>query len=290
MRGLTVLKLGGEPLAQPADRARLARAVARASRNVPLAIVHGGGRSVNAALALHGIPVQTVDGLRITDDATLAVVVSVLAGLVNTRLVAAVAAEGGRPVGLTGADAGVGLVEQAAPHRTVEGRTVDLGRVGSPISAGAPRLLVDLLSGGYLPIVASIGCSIEGDLFNVNADTWAAHLAVELGAARLIIAGGTPGVLDARGDTIGQLYPRGARTLVERGLASAGMNAKLEACCHAVSGGVPDVRIVDGRSPCLFSRAPGTQVLRASEAEAGRADVHTDASPRQAMPSAGDRP
>jgi acetylglutamate kinase len=284
MRALTILKIGGELLEDAADRARMARAVVRSSRDGPLVVVHGGGRSVDAALAAHGIPARSVDGLRITDDATLAVVVSILAGLVNTRLAAAVAAAGGLPVGLTGADAGVGLVEPAPPHRTLTGRTVDLGRVGSPIGTGAPRLVLDLLAGGYVPIMASIGCSIHGDLFNVNADTWAAHLGVELGAARLVIAGGTPGVLDEQGRTIGRLYPEDARDLVERGQASGGMLAKLEACRQAVSGGVPDVRIVDGRSPLPFDRAPGTQILPAPAAAGSAAGVYTGAGDRDVRP------
>ena len=165
---------------------------------MPLVIVHGGGREIDASLARAGIEKRQVDGLRITDEPTLDVVVGVLAGLVNTRFVAALCAAGVRAVGLTGADAGIGRVKAAAPHRSTKGEIVDLGRVGEPIGRETPALLVDLCRNGYVPVVSSIGASRRGLLFNVNADTLAAHLAGRLRSPRLIIAGATAGVLDRR--------------------------------------------------------------------------------------------
>ena len=114
-KGTLVLKLGGELLEQPQDLARVARGIVALAKQGPLVVVHGGGREIDAALALAGIPKQQVDGLRVTDARTLDVVVSVLAGSINTRLVAAVRAVGGRPVGLTGADASVATVRRARP-------------------------------------------------------------------------------------------------------------------------------------------------------------------------------
>ena len=102
-----VLKLGGELLEQPQDLETIAKAIARLSRQASLVVVHGGGREIDAALNTAGIPKQQVDGLRVTDARTLDVVVSVLAGAINTRLVAAVRRAGANPVGLTGADATV---------------------------------------------------------------------------------------------------------------------------------------------------------------------------------------
>ncbi len=144
-------------------------------------------------------------GLRITDEPTLEVVVSVLAGLVNTRFVAALGAAGVQAVGLTGADAGVGRVKAAAPHVSTSGATVDLGRVGEPVGRDKPSLLLDLCRKGYVPVVSSIGASRDGELFNVNADTLAAHLAGRLKSPRLIIAGATAGVLDRDGSTIADM-------------------------------------------------------------------------------------
>ena len=257
----TVLKLGGELLERPDDLARVASQIARLATEGPLVVVHGGSRTIDAELAVRGIPKRAVDGLRVTDAATLDVVVSVLAGLMNTRLVAAASAAGARGVGLTGADALIGLVEKAPLHRSAGGDLVDLDRVGAPCGQGAPALLLDLCAAGYVPVVASIGVSAEGDLYNVNADTWAAHLAVALSVARLVIAGGTAGVLDGEGRTIAAVDAPGIDRLVASGGANAGMVAKLDACRRAVDGGVADVRIVDGRGPGPIEDAPGTRVV-----------------------------
>ena len=133
VKAATLLKLGGELLEQPERLAALASMLARVAERTRLAVVHGGGREIDAALARIGVPKRQVDGLRVTDEQTMAVVVEVLAGTVNTRFVAAITAAGGRAVGLTGADAGLAIVEKAAPHVAVDGQTVDLGLVGQPI-------------------------------------------------------------------------------------------------------------------------------------------------------------
>ena len=242
-----VLKLGGELLEQPADLQRVAKAIAALARRSALVVVHGGGREIDAALATAGIPKHQVDGLRVTDERTLDVVVAVLAGAINTRLVAAIGAAGARPVGLTGADASVVTLRRAAPIASVAGPKVDLGLVGAPVDHGAPQLLTDLLARGYVPVVACIGATKNGQLLNVNADTLASHLAAQIGATRLVIAGGTSGVLDAGGQTIDQLTTRAAARLIKTGTANKGMIAKLEACRAAVRRGVGDVLIANGR-------------------------------------------
>ena len=162
--------------------------------------MHGGGKEIDAALKVAGIEKRQVDGLRITDEATLDVVVSVLAGAVNTRFVAALNTAGVAAVGLTGADAACGLSAAAPPHQAVDGRIVDLGRVGVPEAGADMRLLQTLTAERFVPVIACIGLGRDGRLFNVNADTFAGHLAARLGARRLVIAGTTPGVLDAAGD------------------------------------------------------------------------------------------
>lgn len=268
-----VLKLGGELLETPQRTQAVGRAIAALRGGDPLVVVHGGGKAIDAALARAGIAKRQVDGLRLTDDATLEVVTSVLAGLVNTRLVAAVCAAGfmrdpqrGRAsparvprcrprhrvgvsvgVGLTGADAAIGLVEKAEPHVATDGRTVDLGRVGIPVGTRPPRLLTELCRRGYIPIVATIGISRSGELYNVNADTFAAHLAGTLRAERLIIAGRTAGVLDERGQTIPALDVAAVDRLVSAQTATAGMIAKLSACRDAVAHGVREVFVANGQ-------------------------------------------
>jgi acetylglutamate kinase len=264
-----VLKLGGELLEQPQDVDRVAKAIAALSTRAALVVVHGGGKEIDAALATAGIPKQQVDGLRVTDARTLDVVVAVLAGAINTRLVAAVRRAGGKPVGLTGADTAVATMKRAAPMVSVSGAPVDLGLVGAPVRNGRPQLVDDLLARGYVPIIACIGATRRGDLLNVNADTLASHLAGAIGAARLVIAGGTRGVLDEAGETIDRLTRRDAARLVKSGTANKGMVAKLQACRDALQHGVGDVVIASGRDVALETLASAkaslagcTQVVR----------------------------
>ena len=247
-----VIKFGGELLEEPSRMAGAAAAIADivkggATSPVPVVIVHGGGREIDAALKAAGIEKRQVDGLRITDAATLDIVVSVLAGAVNTRLVAALGTAGVPAGGLTGADGQCGLSDVAPAHRTVAGQMVELGRVGLPSDAADMRVIEALLRARIVPVVASIGVDRDGQLLNVNADTMAGHLAARLGARRLVIAGSTPGVLDERGATVALLDPASIARLVAAGTANAGMIAKLRACEHALRNGVDDVVIVDGR-------------------------------------------
>ena len=250
-----LLKLGGE-LLEGADTLRaLAQALARVPAATKFAIVHGGGREIDQALAQAGIPKTQVDGVRVTDAATLQVVVAVLAGSVNTRFVAALNAAGVKAVGLTGADAQVAPVKPAPPLQAADGRTVDLGLVGQPVAGRPPALLATLARGGFVPVIACIGAGRDGALYNVNADTLAASLAARLGVKRLVIAGATAGVLDEAGATIPSLEPRAIARLIASGVASKGMAAKLNACRAAVKGGVREVRIVDGRDPRRLAAA-----------------------------------
>jgi acetylglutamate kinase len=244
-----VLKFGGELLEEPARLAAAVRAVAAIARALPLVVVHGGGREIDAALRTAGIEKRQVDGLRVTDEATLDVVVAVLAGAVNTRFVAALAAAGVAAVGLTGADGRCGLADPAPPHQAVDGRIVDLGRVGVPNAGADVRVLETLTAAGFVPVVASIGIGPRGELLNVNADTFAGQAAARLGARRLVIAGTTAGVLDPAGATVALLDPPAIDDLIHAGTATVGMIAKLRACAHALANGVDDVVIVDGRDP-----------------------------------------
>ena len=247
-----VIKLGGELLEEPARLRRIARALAAAATRTRLIVVHGGGREVDAEMARLGIPKRAVDGLRITDAATLDVVLGVLAGRVNTRLVAAIGRAGGRAVGLTGADAGLVRVKAARRYRATDGTAIDLGFVGLPVGTERPALVAALHRSGHLPVVASVGADSRGRLFNVNADTLAGDLAARVGARRLIVAGGTRGVLDARGRTIAEVDDQRLVDLIGEGDASVGMIAKLLACRVAGQGGVARVEIVDGRRAAAF--------------------------------------
>jgi len=265
-----VVKFGGELLDAPAHLQTIVSAMSMATRrSTPLIIVHGGGRKIDAALEAAGITKQQVDGLRVTDEATLEVVVAVLVGVVNTRLVAALVTSGVPAVGLSGADARCGLSERAPAHHTVDGRTVDLGHVGVPADHTDVRLFETLLNDGFLPVVASIGVDRSGQLLNVNADTFAAHVAAHVGARRLVIAGATAGVLSDGGVTIPLLEPSTIATLVSSGTATAGMIAKLRACAHALAHGVNDVVIIDGRDGAAIATAVSGEVPAAATLLAG---------------------
>ena len=256
MKRIAVLKLGGELIENEQRLKAMGKAIKSAAKKARLVVVHGGGREIDAALAQVGIPKRQVDGLRVTDSETLNIVVSVLAGSINTKFVAAVNAAGGKAVGLTGADAGVAPVEKAAPHKATSGETVDLGMVGMPVvKAPAPRLIEELLKAGFVPIIACVGASKYGNLFNVNADTLAGSLAARLNAKRLVIAGATPGVLDKKNQTIPKLDKERIEKLVKSGTANAGMVAKLAACQAALKGGAKNVVIVDGRAPGRLVKA-----------------------------------
>lgn len=255
----TVLKLGGELLEDaPATRAAAA-AIARLHAAGPVVVVHGGGRAIDAELRARGLEPRFVDGLRITDAPALEAVVAVLAGRTNTALVAALGAAGVRAVGLTGADAGIGRARKAGRFTAVSGEQIDLGLVGQP-GDGDVTLLHDLLRLGYVPVVASIGAGPDGDLLNVNADTLAGHLAAALGAGRLIVAGATAGVLDAKGAVIERLTPPEMEAMIATGAAHSGMIAKLAACRQALDAGVASVAIVSGRGAADYGEAPGTRV------------------------------
>lgn len=136
---------------------------------------------------------------------------------------------------------------------------MDLGLVGEPADCNT-KVVEDLLDGGYVPVIASIGITADGALLNINADTFAAHLAASLRADRLIVAGTTPGVFDADGRTIPALGQGEIDAMTADGTAHSGMIAKLVACRQAVAKGVGEVSIVAGRGVADYVAAPGTRI------------------------------
>lgn len=256
-----VVKFGGELLEEPERLRTVVDAmVSVAGRGQPLVIVHGGGKEIDRALQRAGIEKRQVEGLRITDQATRDVVVAVLAGSVNTRLVAALMSAGALAVGLTGADGGCGWATAAPPHRTVDGHLIDLELVGTPSDRADMRLLRTLLDDGFVPVIACLGLDNGGRVLNVNADTFAGEVAARVGAQRLVIAGTTPGVLDPRGATVLTLDTAEVEALIRDGTATAGMIAKLRACAQALARGVADVVIVDGRDGRSLEQAVSGEV------------------------------
>jgi acetylglutamate kinase len=264
-----VLKLGGELIEQAEGRHRIARFAREVRATRRLVVVHGGGRAIDAELARRQIAPHKVEGLRVTDAATLDAVVSVLAGATNTDLVAAFVGEGVPAVGLTGVDAGFSRAVRLNRHRAASGAMVDLGLVGDPEEVD-PDLLELLTVNGYVPVIASLGLEGQGSssrrhVLNVNADVMACRVAASLVDADLVIAGATAGVLDGAGTPIAELDGAAIDALIASGTATAGMMAKLSACRTAIDAGVSTVLIIDGRgldAETNLESAPGTRIVR----------------------------
>ena len=231
-----VLKAGGRELREGPTLTRLAGVVGRAVRaGRPTVLVHGGGEEVSERAEALGLPTARVAGQRVTDAATLEVVVEVLAGRINLRLVRALEREGVRAVGLTGADGGLLKVRPAGDPPGA------LGLVGTPTAADAP-LLERLWANGLTPVVAPLGLDVEGRLYNVNADLAASALAAAL-TAELAILTDVPGVLDARGELLPSLARDELDRLRASGAVTGGMIPKLEAVDAALGAGVRTVWI-----------------------------------------------
>ena len=203
-------------------------------------IVHGGGPQIGEILAKLGRESTFVDGLRVTDDATMEVVEMVLGGRINSEIVELVNRGGGRAVGLTGNDGGMFSLRR----KLKEGK--DIGRVGE-IMAVDPAPITAVAGAGFVPVVAPIGVDSEGISHNVNADEAAGAIARALQAEKLILLTDVEGVKDANGQLIPQLSVEEARKLVSDGAVRAGMIPKIECCIDALSGGVSRAHIIDGR-------------------------------------------
>lgn len=257
-----VVKLGGELLETAERLHEVTSALAALASEGPLVVVHGGGREIDAELQRRGIPKQAVDGLRVTDGPTLDAVVAVLAGTVNTRLVAGLVARSVNAVGLTGVDGALARSTRVPAYAAVDGRVVDLGLVGVPVADSRSVLIIDLVAQGYVPVVASLGVDAGGQVLNVNADTLAAHVTALARAGTLMICGTTAGVLDAAGDTIEMLTRTSALALIDEGIASAGMVAKLQAALGTLDAGAEEVWVVDGRLATGLLERRGTRLVR----------------------------
>lgn len=231
-----LIKLGGTLLDAAESRERLAREITQAASQSTIVVVHGGGKQVTRYLAERGVETRFINGLRITTTEVLEAVVKVFAGSVNVQLVAAFRAAGARPVGLSGLDAGLVDAEPINP---------ELGHVGRPLASDA-RLLEVLTREHYLPVVACIAGDARGGIYNVNGDQMAVACATGFGAGKLIFLTDIEGVRDEAGEVRETLSPDEAARLIEAGVATGGMQAKLEAALSALDQGVAEVVIAPG--------------------------------------------
>ena len=241
----TLIKLGGTLLDDPASRQRLAGEIAAvAASGVQLVVVHGGGKQMTRYLAERGIESHFVNGLRVTTPETVDAVLKVFAGSVNHELVASLNRAGALAVGLTGIDALLAEAEQLDPA---------LGAVGRVIRSNAG--LLELLSANrYLPVVACVAGDRAGNIYNVNADQMAVACAAAFRAQQLIFLTDVPGVLDASKQVRPLLSTAEARALIASGVATGGMQAKLNAALAALDAGLVEVRIAPGAADRVLTR------------------------------------
>ena len=248
-----VIKYGGHAMTDPALRAGFAQDVVflRYAGLRPV-VVHGGGPQISAHLARLGLECTFAAGLRVTTPEAMDVVRMVLTGQVNRDVVGLINRHGPFAVGMSGEDANMFTARKR--HAVVDGTPVDIGLVGE-IEAVDPAAVRALIADGRIPVVSSVARGTGGEVYNVNADTAAAALAVALGAAKLVVLTDVAGLYadwpgdgdgaDQPGDVLSLLTATGVERLLP-GLTS-GMIPKMEACLHAVRGGVPRAHVLDGR-------------------------------------------
>jgi len=209
-------------------------------------VVHGGGPQIGEMLKRLAIKSEFVDGLRVTDAATVEVVEMVLAGTINKQIVAAIMKAGGTAVGLSGKDGGLIKARKVTERRGE--RQIDLGFVGEPSEIN-PQVLHAMERADIVPVIAPIGFGEKGETFNINADTAAGAIAAAVKAARLLMLTDVAGVLDKSGALLEDLSVHQVHALMADGTISGGMIPKLETCVDAVAEGVEAAVILDGRVP-----------------------------------------
>ncbi len=214
-------------------------------------IVHGGGPQIGDMLKKLNIESNFVNGLRVTDAATISVVEMVLCGAINKSLVAAVSRAGGRAVGLSGKDGNLITAEKlASQSKETDSQIekIDLGFVGTP-EAVDPRVIEALIAAGMIPVIAPVGQGRDGQTYNINADTAAGAVAGAVGASRLLMLTDVSGVRDKSGAHISHLTVKQAQALIADGTVQGGMIPKVETCIEAVEAGAEAAVILDGRAP-----------------------------------------
>ncbi|MCH7712711.1 MAG: acetylglutamate kinase [Chloroflexi bacterium] len=264
-----VVKIGGSTLGS--HDTSLRDLVTLQQEGTAVVVVHGGGNVISQWMQRQGIPPRFIRGLRVTDAASLEIVVAVLTGLINKELVSGLQALGGRAIGISGIDGGLLEARIADP---------ELGFVGEiqQVNGGVLKAILD---SGYIPMVAPLamhchdGSEHAGGALNINGDTVAGELAFALGAQRLIFLTDVEGIMDGNGRVIPRLDRRTAKLLSTSGVIRGGMIPKLDACLRAVevqpspeslNSQPPVAHVVDGRRPealldCVRGIAVGTSII-----------------------------
>lgn len=240
---IVVIKYGGNAMVNESLKEQVMEDIVLLSLiGVKVVLVHGGGPEITDMMDKLGKKAQFVDGLRVTDKETVDIVQMVLAGKINKSLVNFINVKGGKAMGISGMDG-----------RLIEAKMKDpkLGFVGE-ITTINIKPVEDLLNRGYIPIISTVACDEQGNTYNINGDTAAAHIAGALKAERLIMMTDVAGILKDKNDPttlIGEITISEAEKLSEQGIISGGMIPKLECCITGIHKGVQNVVIMDGRVP-----------------------------------------
>jgi acetylglutamate kinase len=248
-----VVKYGGHAMGDDATAMSFAGDIVLLKQvGINPVVVHGGGPQISAMLERLKIKSSYVDGLRVTDQATVEVVEMVLAGSINKQIVTAIQRAGGTAIGISGKDGGLIRATRLKrtkrdPDSNIE-KVLDLGFVGEPTEID-PTLLKMLERSEIIPVIAPIGVGAEGETYNINADTVAGAIAAALKASKLVMLTDVAGVLDQQKKLISELTPSVAHKLMADGTISGGMIPKVETCLDAVKGGAGAAHILDGRVP-----------------------------------------
>lgn len=267
-----VIKYGGHAMGNDAAGKQFAADIVLLKQvGINPIVVHGGGPQIGQMLERLGIKSTFIDGLRVTDSATVEIVEMVLCGSINKQIVSAIGDAGGMAIGLSGKDGRLMIARKL--RRTSRDKDsnietiVDLGYVGEPHQINA-EILEGFEDSDVIPVVAPIGVGKNGETYNINADTAAGAIAGAVGASRLFLLTDVVGVLDKNRVLIPQLTAGQARKLIADGTISGGMIPKIETCLEAVDQGVEAAVILDGRVPhallleIFTTGGAGTMILR----------------------------
>ena len=241
---------------------------------IRICVVHGGGKQLSELATKLGIEQTIIEGRRVTDDATLEMAKMIFAGKINTDILAALRHRAIEAVGLSGVDGNIVHAERRPPKEILNRETgvrdkVDFGHVGDVVRINA-RLLTVLLDHGYLPVISSLGADAEGMVFNINADTIAAEIAVQLQAEKLILLSDVDGIYLTAGDPetkLSRLTAGEASGLISSGAASGGMIPKLQSIIVLLERGVHSAHIISGTkrnallSEIFTDKGTGTMVV-----------------------------
>jgi len=270
-----VVKLSGKVTENQENLISLAEELALLHQvGIRICVVHGGGKQLSELAKQLGVEQTIIEGRRVTDDATLEMAKMIFAGKINTDILAALRHRGIEAVGLSGVDGNIVHAERRPPKEILNRETgvrdkVDFGHVGDVVQINA-RLLTVLLDHGYLPVISSLGADREGTVFNINADTIAAEIAVQLKAEKLILLSDVDGIYLTAGapnTKLSRLTATEAGELISSGAASGGMIPKLQSIIVLLERGVHSAHIISGTkrnallSEIFTDKGTGTMIV-----------------------------